>query len=408
MRIAILYDGLFPLDIGGIERWYLLLAQRLAAGGASVSYLTRKNWDVAPQVPGITVIPISGGRERYRVDGTRKFLQPVRFGWGAVRWLIRHRRDFDAIHTANFPNFSLLAARLALFGTGTPVVVDWFEVWSRKFCREYAGTLAGTIGYVIQKLSIDLTLHAFVFWNNTAERLRGEGFRNQLTVLPGLFPAMSAESSGPVFSRNYEPPYVFFAGRHIRDKGIRLLPDALATARNQIPNLRLVMAGDGPERPLIESMARERGLEEFMVFVGKVPDDQLRVLARNVCCAVISSIREGYGLAVVEAAAQGTPSVVANNPENAATEHIVEGVNGFVVDPTPAGLANGFIKAATAGASLRESTYEWYTDSARSMTMELSASEVVSIYASSRPRILTDRATTFACSSEGGRDYLGH
>ena len=47
-------------------------------------------------------------------------------------------------------------------------------------------------------------------------------------------------------------------------------------------------------------------------------------------CLVLPSRREGYGLVVVEAAALGTPSVVVRGPDNAATELVEDGKNGFV------------------------------------------------------------------------------
>ena len=47
-------------------------------------------------------------------------------------------------------------------------------------------------------------------------------------------------------------------------------------------------------------------------------------------CLLLPSLREGYGLVVVEAVARGTPAVVVDGPDNAATELVEPGVNGFV------------------------------------------------------------------------------
>jgi len=140
------------------------------------------------------------------------------------------------------------------------------------------------------------------------------------------------------------------------------------------------MVGEGPEGSLLQQRCAELDLAAAVRFPGKVPDNELDELIAGSSCVVVASVREGYGLMVVEAAAAGTPSIVAANPENAAVEHIVQGVNGFVVDPTSAALAQGIIAAVAAGDSLRQSTIDWYRQRADSMSMNRAAAEVVEIY----------------------------
>ena len=65
---------------------------------------------------------------------------------------------------------------------------------------------------------------------------------------------------------------------------------------------------------------------------------------------MLPSRREGYGLVVVEACAAGTPSVVVADPDNAATELIEEGVNGFVApSASPEDLAAAILRVREAG-----------------------------------------------------------
>jgi glycosyltransferase involved in cell wall biosynthesis len=383
-RVCIIYDCLFPWTIGGAERWYRYLAERLADAGAEITYLTRRQWeDEPPQIPGVTVVDIMPPTELYLPDGTRRNLPPLRFGWSAFRWLIRHRGDVDTVQLANFPYFPLLAARLALLGTGTPIEVDWFEVWPRDFWIDYAGGLMGRAGFLVQQACIRLTDHAFVFWNHTEARLRAHGFRGRVTVLAGLLPPVARNLTA---SACRAEPTVLFAGRMIKDKGVRLLPDALRMAKSQFPSLRLVLAGEGPERALLERRCRELGLTESVSFLGRVPDAQLAELMATSSCVVIASVREGYGLVVAEGAAAGTPSVVAANPENAATGHIVDDVNGFVVEPTSEGLARGIVSVIEGGERLRKSAADWYESRAGSMSMLRSADEMITLYSSENLR----------------------
>ena len=113
MRICILYDCLFPWTVGGAERWYRNLAERLAADGHDVTYLTLRQWDrgTDPGVPGVRVV-VAGPRMALYVGGRRRILPPVVFGLGVLWHLLRHGRSYEVVHTASFPYFSLLGAGL--------------------------------------------------------------------------------------------------------------------------------------------------------------------------------------------------------------------------------------------------------------------------------------------------------
>src|SRR2546421_39996 len=67
MRVAIVYDCLFPYTVGGAERWYRNLAERLAADGHEVTYLTLRQWarHERTDVPGVGVVAV-GPRRRAR------------------------------------------------------------------------------------------------------------------------------------------------------------------------------------------------------------------------------------------------------------------------------------------------------------------------------------------------------
>src|SRR2546421_484000 len=58
MRICLVFDCLYPYTVGGAERWYRNLAERLAAAGHDVTYLTLPQWERGEHasVPGVEVI----------------------------------------------------------------------------------------------------------------------------------------------------------------------------------------------------------------------------------------------------------------------------------------------------------------------------------------------------------------
>src|SRR4051812_15776220 len=113
MRIAIVYDCLFPNTVGGAERWYRDLAERLG-GRHSVTYLTRRQWEGDDTGAPFPVIAVAPGGPLYTERGRRRIGPPLRFGLGVFLHLLRHAGRYDAVHCASFPYFSLLGAALAL------------------------------------------------------------------------------------------------------------------------------------------------------------------------------------------------------------------------------------------------------------------------------------------------------
>src|SRR5207302_266901 len=95
--------------------------------------------------------------------------------------------------------------------------------------------------------------------------------------------------------------------------------------------------------------------------------------------------REGYGLVVVEAAALGTPSIVVAGEDNAATELIVEGVNGAIAESAdPRSIADAIVKIHEGGLALRERTARWFAENAGALSLESSLNAVLDSYASAR------------------------
>ena len=201
MRICIVYDCIYPHTVGGAERWYRNLAERLAAEGHEVDYLTLRQWPAGEDagVPGIRVIAVGPRMSLYGRDGRRRILPPLRFGLGVLVHLARHGRDYDALHTASFPYFSLLAA-----GTLRPLrryrlVVDWHEIWTRQYWRDYLGALGGDVGWRVQRLCLRIPQRAFCFSRLHERRLREEGFCGQLTVLRGQYAGGPGELTAEAF-----------------------------------------------------------------------------------------------------------------------------------------------------------------------------------------------------------------
>ena len=384
MRICLIYDCLFPYTVGGAERWYRNLGERLAADGHEVTYLTLRQWKPGEraEVAGVRVVTAGPRMELYTESGRRRILPPLVFGAGVLRHLLRHGRRYDVVHTASFPYFSLLAAALVRPLGRFRLVVDWHEVWSRDYWREYLGGIGGRIGAAVQRLCLRVPQRAFCFSRLHERRLLEAPVNGDVTVLEG-------EYAGPLEPRRRPPaePVVVFAGRHIPEKHVPALVPALALARERIPELRAEIYGDGPERDEVLRLRADYGLGEVLEVPGRVEAERVeRALARALCM-VLPSRREGYGLVVVEASAAGTPSVVVAGPDNAATDLIEEGQNGYIAPSASAeDLAAAIERVHAEGEGLRDRTASWFQANAERLSLGCSADRVLASYRSASAR----------------------
>ena len=380
MHICLVYDCLFPWTIGGGERWYRDLAERLVSEGHQVTYLTLRQWDEAPRIDGVSVIDV-GPRMALYHGGKRRLIPPLRFGLGVLLHLLRHGRSYDVVHTASFPYFSLLAAAMARFTGRYRINCDWLEVWSSEYWADYLGPL-GRMGEFVQALCARVPQKAYTFSLLHKERLEGLGVKS-VTRLTGLCPPKAQAVRAP---KAGTPPTIVYAGRFIPEKRVELLVDAIAVAREQSPNLRALLIGDGPTRASILARIQALGLEDVVTCPGFVSSDALDTAMASAVCVVQPSQREGYGIVVVEAAHRGVPTIVVKGPDNAATELVANGQNGFVVESAePELLGEAILECARRGTELRERTRQWYADHQERLSVEASLAVVIGDYDNATP-----------------------
>jgi len=379
MRVCIVYDCLYPHTVGGAERWYRDLAERLAAEGHDVTYLTLRQWPRGEraQIDARVRVQTAGPRMAlYTASGRRRTLPPLVFGLGVLVRLLRDGRRYDVVHTCSFPYFSLLAANAVRPLRRFELVVDWFEVWSDAYWRDYLGAVGGRVGALVQRLCARVSQRAICFSELHAARLRAEGLRGPVTVLRGLY-AGSTEPAAP----QAVAPIVLFAARLIPEKQVTLAVAAMALAARRIEGLRGEFLGEGPERAALDAAIVEHGLQGIVTARGFAATETVDAEMRRAMCMLVTSRREGYGLVVVEAAARATPSVVLAGEDNAATELIVDGVNGVIAERAdPEAIAAAIVRVHQAGIAARESTARWFAENAEQLSLESSLRRVLEIY----------------------------
>ena len=184
MRICLVYDCLYPHTVGGAERWYRSLAERLVADGHEVTYLTLRQWarGADPASTGVDVRAVGPRMRLYTSpDGAGSCHRSSSASVCLPTWCAT-----DGATTRSIPIRSRISRcwRRQRRPRGRySVVVDWFEVWSREYWREYLGTVGRPDWLARQALCARVPQRAFCFSACMASACRRQGLRGELTVL---------------------------------------------------------------------------------------------------------------------------------------------------------------------------------------------------------------------------------
>lgn len=135
------------------------------------------------------------------------------------------------------------------------------------------------------------------------------------------------------------PPTILFAGRLHQEKGVFVLIDALAIIRQQIPGVRLMMAGSGPAHHALELKIQSLGLTENVMFKGMVKHRDMPQLLQqaDVLCAPSMTTQkwaEQVGSSLLQAMSCGVP--VVSTRSGAIPEYVPDGEAGLLVQENDA------------------------------------------------------------------------
>jgi glycosyltransferase involved in cell wall biosynthesis len=156
-----------------------------------------------------------------------------------------------------------------------------------------------------------------------------------ITVVPNGVP-LDAATDGSVAGRN-TPPMVVTTAQLRAHKG----HEYLLRAAQELPDVRFLLAGEGPEREPLQALARSLGVDDRVEFLGFRPD--VRELVRQCDLFVLPSLDEGLPLSVLEAMMAGKPVVATR--AGGTDEAVLDGVTGIVVEPRDVGGLAAAIRA---------------------------------------------------------------
>jgi glycosyltransferase involved in cell wall biosynthesis len=357
---VLIVSGIWPPDVGGPASHAPDVAEFLRGHGHEVEVVTTADAPPAPQPYPVRAVP------RHHRVGVRHYR-------GAA--LVHHRaREADVVYSTGMFGRSSLGASVAR----TPYVMKLtadpaFERSRRRglvegdvdeFQRRRAGP---SVALLRLARNIELRRAAHVF--TPSAYLRGLALSwgvppERVSVLPNPAPPLADLPPREELQRSFglNGATVAFAGRLTAQKSLGRALEAVAAA----DGVRLVIAGEGPDRAPLEQRARELGITDRVTFLGPQPRARVVELFRAADAAILSSSWENFPHTVVEALSVGTPVLATD--AGGVGEVVRDGVNGLLVSPP----------------ELADAVRRYFSDEALRERLRAAAAQSVAAYAPER------------------------
>ena len=300
---------------GGAEVYCEAVARELAGLGLRVTLL-------AARPDGVPACSEIDGYTVRRMGGTYGVYLLV------LLWLLRHRRQIDAVIDSQngIPFFTPLAVRRT-----TPVVLLIHHVHQEQFALYFSPGMAA-VGRWLERRGSQLVYRdravCAVSPSSRTEIRRRLGLRGPIFVAPNGTDELSPPLDAMARSLT---PTVACVGRLVPHKRWDMAVDVAAQLRADLPDVHVDIAGTGPELARLQVLIAERGLADTVTLHGFVSSAERERLLSRAWLTLSSSVGEGWGLSIVEAAAHGVPAVALDVP--GLRDSVRDGETGWLTEP---------------------------------------------------------------------------
>ena len=364
-------------EAGGAETYCENIADELVRSGARVTLL-------AGSAAGLPAREVRDGVEVRRLGRTLT-VYPL-----ALAWMWRHRHEIDGVLDSQngFPFFSPLAV-----GRRTPVALLIHHVHQDQFAMYFPAPVAW-VGRFLESTATRVVYGTravcAVSPSTRSEVRRRLRLRGPVFVTPnGVTPPTARVERAAA-------PTIACVGRlttHKRwDLLVRALPDVLAA----VPELTVDMVGTGPDHDALVDLAAGLGIADRVRFHGWVTTAERDEILGCSWLTVSTSVGEGWGLSIVEAASHGVPAVAFDVP--GLRDSVRDGLTGWLTTEDGLGAQLQSSVALLADPAVAATTARACEAWATSLRWSATADRIRTIFASERDRLrgVGERAGTAA------------
>ena len=338
MKALLMGTNWFPEQAGGLAKVFYDCVQCLPKVGVEVKGLVNGSLDLSQKTDG--VIHSFGAAN-----------QPLWQRWWRGRRLAQKvQQDFKA---------DLVASHFALYGFpllgalgDIPLVTHFQGPWALESQIEGAGKVSVWLKKQIELLVYRQSTECIVL-SEAFQRILHQNYGvpvDRINIVPAgvneadFVVTASQSQARQELGWSGDRFVVLTVRRLVQRMGLENLTLAMDQVRRVHPEVLLLIAGKGPIQGQLQQRVQELGLENWVKFLGFVPDALLPTVYRGADCSIVPTVAlEGFGLTVIESLTVGTPVLgtrVGGIPE------ILSPLSQDLLLPdyTPDGLAQGLIE----------------------------------------------------------------
>jgi len=238
--------------------------------------------------------------------------------WPLASWLADYVSEFDVVHIHALFSFSTLPAAFWAHRRRVPYIVRPLGTLSNWGMKNRRPWLKGISFRFIE--SLVLKHAALVHYTSDQEYLEAAALR--VTTAPAIIPNALPDRSNEAVPGDFRVRYPELRGRRVvlflsrldRKKGLDLLLPAFAALRQQMPDVSLVVAGNGEPDFVdgLKSTAESLGIAADVLWPGFLSGDEKHAAFADADLFVLPSYSENFGIAAVEAMGAGLPVIVSD------------------------------------------------------------------------------------------------
>ncbi|MBK5241107.1 glycosyltransferase family 4 protein [Clostridium sp.] len=317
MNIGIFTDAYYP-QVSGVVTSTMILKNELSKLGHSVTIITVTHPDGEEQegiirLPSIPFFLLPS--QRVGMIYSHKIMSKIK------------KLDLDIIHTQT--EFSIgLFGRIVAKKLDIPVVHTYHTMYEDYIHYVSRGIMlkpASEFAKKVSKLYCRDCSAIIVPTLKVKDALKNYGLTRHIDVIPtGINIEPFQKSNYDVelikeekksFGINEDQPVVLFIGRIAKEKSVDIIIKSMKELIYKMPNCKLLIVGDGPERENLEILTKELGIEKSVIFTGERPYAEIGKYYQMGDVFVGASLTETQGLTFAEAMAAQIP-VVAKYDKN--------------------------------------------------------------------------------------------